>query len=200
MKISKETILRLSDEYLWSLDNKEMNFADELGRVGDDLRSSKNYKKDFIDKYYDYICKNADVICIISDLAWITGGESVYYGIRINTPKNKEVTLDYIHDRIEKARSNKGFSLYDDMTNFIKKYNVPAEATSFGLSIWVAFGNHDSQIEKINKILTDKGIQYTTRLSPGGWCYNWVISKQKNNVSLIRENNNHVKSYDEWKL
>ncbi|WP_296864633.1 hypothetical protein [uncultured Methanobrevibacter sp.] len=199
MNISKETILRLSEEYLWGFDNKDLTFGDELGRTGEDLRSSKNYTKDFIDKNYDYICKNAEVICIVADAAWITGGESIYYGIRINAPKNKEVTLDYIHQRIEKINSARGFSLYEDMTKFIKKYKVPAEATSFGLSIWIAFGNHDKQIETINKILTDKGIQYTTRLSPAGWCYNWVISKHKNNVALIRENNNHVKYYNEWK-
>ena len=42
MNISKETILRLSEEYLWGFDNKDMTFGDELGRTGEDLRSSKN--------------------------------------------------------------------------------------------------------------------------------------------------------------
>ena len=188
MNISKETILRLSDEYLWGFDNKNLDFADELGELGQEIRSSRFYTKEFIDKHYDYICKNAEVICITSDVSWITGGASVYYGIRINAPKHKEMTLEYIHERIEKSRSNTGVSLYSDMDKFVKKYKVPATPTSFGLSIWTAYRN------------CDKGIQYTTRTSSGGWCYNWVISKKQSNIALIKETNNYIKSYSVWKL
>ena len=198
MKISKDTIFAISNEFIWGFDNNEMNLGEELPGGKDSIEPNKLTPEN-IDKVYDYICNNTDEIFISFDKDFAEGNAGVYYGIHFKVPKNKEITLDYIYNKIYKAKNPIKIDTYEIFKKFGQKYKVPADPTTFGFSAYILFGGGNQLINKVTKILTDKGISFKERMSPGGWCYNWIISKRKENLDLIKENNAYIKSYNEWK-
>lgn len=199
MKISKETIFAISDEFMWGFDNDEMTLGKELPGGRDAINPNK-LTPDNIDSVYKYICDNTTEIWVAFDKDFANGKPSVYYGLHFRPPKNKEVTLDYIYNKLYKAKNPVKINSYEIFKKFGEKNKIPAEPTTFGYSLYIMFGAHQKAKERTTEILKNTGIAFKEQNSLAGWCYNWVISKKKENLDLIKESNNHVKTYDEWKL
>jgi hypothetical protein len=204
MKISKETIFELCNEFSWCFDNKTLDLGNDiLGNNFDRITHSKYFTKESIDKYYDYLCKNADVICIISDKDWASNNEGNYYGMRFDIPKSKEVTIEWIHDRMSKKLGARyaGRDNYEMFNEMVKKYKLPAYATTFGFSLCVSIMDRSKDIQKVSDTLKELGIEFNTRVSFGGWNYNWVVSQKRDNMQivkgLVKESNDikHLREY-----
>jgi hypothetical protein len=97
----------------------------------------------------------------------------------------KELTLDNI---LSKINSDKVY------TNFCKHFNKlisdmgTAYATSYGIGFFVALDGRKSienTKQKIESVLTQLGIKFSTEYSDAGWVFRYKISKSFENIQKI---------------
>lgn len=114
-----------------------------------------------------------------------TKGDFQYISKDIKSTK-KEITLEYILNKINNDKTFKNFS-----NTFSKLIEIPGTSiypTSYGIGVFVAFGFRD-KINNIKKSIESKldllKLNYTTEYSEGGWVFRYKISKSQKNITII---------------
>ena len=115
--------------------------------------------------------------------------DSNYIGKTIRELK-KEITLDYIMNKINTDRIYKSFA--EHFNELLKKsgLNYSAYPTTYGIGVFVAISYRDNITktkQQIEKMLTDAGIKYLTEYSDAGWVFRYKISKEQNNIKTIEK-------------
>lgn len=108
-----------------------------------------------------------------------------YIGKSVKATK-KETTIEYILDKINADKTFKNFSEY--FNKLVSNFGLSAYATSYGIGIFVAIGRRDKISEsknKVEKLLTDMGIKFSTEKSEAGWVFRYKISRSSENIKLI---------------
>lgn len=107
----------------------------------------------------------------------------------IKTPKKKEVTFEWLMNKIEK-KSN---SVYKNLTTSFKKLitvekNYSIYPTTYGIGVYVVYcgAKTKTDINNIEKFLKAKGIKFENEYSEAGWVYRFKISKSAENIQLIK--------------
>lgn len=99
------------------------------------------------------------------------------------TPKNKEVTFDYIMNKLNQE------SIYRNLSDLFSKLckNIPVYPTTYGIGV-DAFFNRDmkNEIKFIEDKLKELGIEYRNEFSEAGYVYRFVISKKSVNLERIK--------------
>lgn len=110
--------------------------------------------------------------------------------IKKENVKGKEVTIEMIDKLI--AKNEKAYSGYygefaKNMQRLLKEngldrtYNI--YPTTYGIGVWVIFNwGAKDDIEKVTKILDERGIEYYNEYSEAGWVYRYKISKKTENI------------------
>ena len=136
--------------------------------------------------FYDDFTNEVEVSKATEIHIGFTIGEDVeYIGKTIKATK-KETTLDYIMDKLNADKTFKNFS--NHFNSIVSKFGLSAYATSYGIGVFVAVSYRNSASEtkvKIEKILTDMGVKFTTKYSDAGWVFRYKISKATENIKLI---------------
>lgn len=98
----------------------------------------------------------------------------------------KEITLEYILNKINKDKTFKNFS-----NKFSKLIEIPGTSvypTSYGIGVFIAFGFRDKIGNIKNSIeskLNSLRLNYNTEYSEGGWVFRYKISKSQKNITII---------------
>lgn len=111
-----------------------------------------------------------------------------FIDIKFNAPKNKEITLQYLFNRVDKAMNKE--NTYKNLRAVFEKMlpSYAFYATSYGIGMDALFKSHEG-VKKAAKGLCDfldsKGIEYRNEYSDAAWVYRFVISKSQENISKI---------------
>lgn len=112
--------------------------------------------------------------------------EGNYIGKSIKATK-KEITVEYILDKISADKTFKNFSQY--FNSVVSKFGLNAYATSYGIGIFVLINYRNQASEqktKVENLLTELGIKFSTEYSEAGWVFRYKISKSSENIQLIK--------------
>ena len=137
----------------------------ELKRAGESLESCTSVEISGFDKETDaYIC------------------------VKFNAPKNKEITLQYLFEKVEKAKNKE--NTYKNLRSVFGKM-LPSYAfytTSYGIGMDALFKSHEG-VKKAAQSLCDfldtHKIEYKNEYSDAAWVYRFVISKNQENINKI---------------
>jgi hypothetical protein len=121
----------------------------------------------------------------------------VFIGVMLKTPKTKEVTLEWVTNRVLTKRNvDKVMSNFSDcFGSFLitKGYNdngyFNVYPASYGIGVSVLFRSETSNVEigNVKNALDELGIIYTTEYSDAHWVYRFRISKTRENIKLIED-------------
>ena len=107
-----------------------------------------------------------------------------YIGKTIKATK-KEMTIDYIMDKISSDKVYKNFS--SEFNKVIKKFGLCAYPTTYGIGIWNIFTLNDSELKKkIENALNTIGVLYSTEYSDARWVFRYKISKSTKNIEILK--------------
>ena len=107
------------------------------------------------------------------------GGDGQYYSKWMTAPKEKEVTWDWIANRLFAEVKNTYIDLYDYL-----KPLFGIQATSFGVSVDTIW-KLDEKKQHVRSKLTELGLKFREEFSEGGWSYKFIVSKCKENMSIL---------------
>lgn len=117
-------------------------------------------------------------------IAWEKGTEN-YIGKSIKAPTKKEVTFDWVVGKLNADSVYKNFA--DHFNGIVKKYDLHAYPTTYGIGVFVGFGKTEKIREKIASELDKLGVQYTTEYSDAMYVFRYKISKSAENIKRIEE-------------
>lgn len=101
--------------------------------------------------------------------------------LSIKTPKQKEVTVEWLLDKISEKSSYRNLSSYLQQLFSSTMSVYPA---SYGIGINSLFGYKDN-VEMVVSKLKELGLKYRNELSDAGWVYRFVISKDCENMKIL---------------
>jgi len=98
----------------------------------------------------------------------------------IKLPQKKEVTLDYIMDKLSRTNTFKNFT--DNFRKIIQKNGMENSytvyPTTYGIGVSILFRSDvEKQRNTIDSILNEYGIVYTCEYSSAHWVFRYKISK-----------------------
>lgn len=75
----------------------------------------------------------------------------------------------------------------ENMQRLLKEHGLSNKfsvyPTTYGIGIWVIFNwNAKDDIERVTKILDERGIEYYNEYSEAGWVYRYKVSKRAENI------------------
>lgn len=108
-----------------------------------------------------------------------------YIGKSIKTPLKMEVTLNWILSKIHTDAMYVNFS--NQFKKLINYKGIDIYPTTYGIGVFVLFGNHNEAVQCITDKLTELGIKYTNEYSDACWVYRFKISKSQENIDLIKK-------------
>lgn len=117
------------------------------------------------------------------------GGKMI---VKKESVKSKEITIEMIDKLIAKnEKAYKGaygqFAL--QMQKLLKEnklYSLSVCPTTYGIGVWVIYNwNADEQVQKVAKILKEKGVEFYNEYSEAGWVYRFKVSKKADNLAKI---------------
>ena len=112
--------------------------------------------------------------------------------IKKENVKSKEITIEMIDKLIAKnEKAYKGtygqFAL--QMQKLLKENKLNSVSvcpTTYGIGVWVIYNwNADEQVQKVAKILKEKGVEFYNEYSEAGWVYRFKVSKKADNLAKI---------------
>lgn len=137
---------------------------------------SEGFVIDFVDDLcYDTTPQKAVKILV----SGFQGGDGQYYSKWMTAPKEKEVTWEWIAHRLFAEVKN----TYIDLWPYMKPL-FGLSATSFGVSIDTIW-KLDEKKEWVRSKLNELGLKYREEYSEGGWSYKFIVSKSKENMSIL---------------
>ena len=107
------------------------------------------------------------------------GGDGAYYSKWMKTPKEKEVTWEWISQRLFAEVK----STYIDLYQYLKPL-FGIQATSFGVSVDTLW-KVDEKKERVRSKLKELGLKFREEFSEGGWAYRFIVSKCKENMVIL---------------
>jgi hypothetical protein len=114
--------------------------------------------------------------------------EPYYENYSLNIPKNKEVTFEWVMNKINTDTVYKSFvDKFEKLLTKKEIKGVNAYPTTYGIGIFLLSKKNTETIDKINQLLTDLGIKYKNEYSDAGYVYRYVISKSKENIDRMEK-------------
>lgn len=153
MKITKETISRLNE-------------------LGYNVWGRKGYKT--TDDGLPY--KQAENLVVVLE----TNNDFIIKDLK--TPKEKEVTVEWVLDKISKENRYK--SLYEYLQKIADKNSISIYPASYGIGVASLF-NRSKDIEMVSNKLHSLGLKFKNELSQGGWVYRFIVSKDSENMRVL---------------
>lgn len=98
------------------------------------------------------------------------------------TPKEKEVTVEWVLSKINKESSYKNLSQY---LRKVFEYSISIYPASYGIGI-DTFGAYEMSAKKVSSKLQELGLKFRNELSDAGWVYRFVISKDADNMAIMK--------------
>ena len=100
---------------------------------------------------------------------------------RLKAPKTKEVTLEWVMNKLNQESS------YKNLYYYLKDYfsSIDIYATSYGVGV-STFCGHTKKAEDVAKKLNELGLKFKNEFSEGGWVYRFVISRDKHNLRILQ--------------
>jgi hypothetical protein len=105
-------------------------------------------------------------------------------------PKKKEVTVEWLLDKIGQATTYKNFTEEFKKLLKLKGYTngVTVYPTSYGIGVFVPFTSNIKEIHKnITELLDELKIQYWNEYSRARWVLRYKISKKSENIERLKE-------------
>ena len=134
--LSVETLYRLIEEYSFVIyDNEYYNNPHAFATLKD-ITDCKNI---------DYVLENAKLITI----GFEQHGNRMYSGKQIKILKKKEVTFDYILEKVNFTQEYK--NLCDRFNKLIENENISAYPTTYGIGVFRLMGWETFAIDSIKK-------------------------------------------------
>lgn len=99
------------------------------------------------------------------------------------SPKNKEVTFEYIMNKVNQE------SIYRNLSDLFSKLckNIPVYPTTYGIGVDAFYNQYMcNEIKIIEDKLNELGIEYRNEFSEAGYVYRFVISKKSINLQKIK--------------
>lgn len=122
-------------------------------------------------------------------IAWeLNTNEPALISKSIKTPKVKEVTIEYILNKLNADYVYKSFA--NHFNKVVNKFGFNAYPTTYGIGVFVAVGfrsDIDETKAKIESFLNEYGIIYTTEYSDAHWVFRFKISKSVKNIEIIEK-------------
>lgn len=116
-------------------------------------------------------------------------GDGVFESVKI--PKRKSLhTVEYFVNKINNNKVYESFAGYFKSLLGQHSVNASVYATTYGIGVYVAFGN-DKSVKQVGQILDTLKIDYQTEYSDAQWVLRYKISKARNNIDKITKLINH---------
>lgn len=98
------------------------------------------------------------------------------------TPKCKEITVDWVLDKMDKESAYVNLSLY---LRKVFDYSISVYPTSYGIGVDNLFGRYKEAAETVAKKLSELGLKYRNEFSDAGWVYRFIVSKDSENMGIL---------------
>lgn len=107
--------------------------------------------------------------------------------------KSRQITAQMVLDWVEKdkkAFSGEYGNFARTMEQLLNKNGIGRNfciyPTTYGIGVWVFYNfNADKDIERVNKILDEQGIEYYNEYSDAQWVWRYKISKTQKNLLKV---------------
>jgi DNA polymerase III sliding clamp (beta) subunit (PCNA family) len=114
--------------------------------------------------------------------------EPYYEQKLIKLPKKQQVTVDWIMDKLSSDSIYKSFTdKFEKLLNEKGIKGVNAYPTTYGIGIFILFGNTNETKERIDSLLKQYGIEFKNEYSDARYVYRYVISKSKENIERMEK-------------
>lgn len=100
----------------------------------------------------------------------------------LKTPKHKEVTLEWVLDKINKENS------YKNLSEYLRKvfgYSIDIYPTSYGIGVDNIFGGYENKEKKVAEKLSELGLKFRNEFSDARWVYRFIVSKDSDNMKIL---------------
>lgn len=98
-------------------------------------------------------------------------------------PKCKEITIDWCLNKISNETSYT--NLYQYLTKVFGR-SISVYPASYGVGVDAFLGRHKEAAGNVAKKLSELGLRYRNEFSEAGWIYRFIISKDKNNMEILK--------------
>ncbi|WP_462423604.1 hypothetical protein [Barnesiella intestinihominis] len=109
-------------------------------------------------------------------------GSYIYINYRsIKTPKQKEVTVEWLLDRINQESS------YRNLSNYLRKLfssTMSVYPASYGIGVDSLYGLKNN-MEKVESTLKNLGLKYRCEFSDCRFVYRFIVSKDRENMRIL---------------
>lgn len=154
-----------------------------------------NIKKETIEKLaaLGFRCHGTNDSCMLSTLRGeITFSKSTLLIVydehmsmwMLKTPTKKEVTTDWILQRVQKNTEKAYINLKDYIIKMFPKFGN-AYAASYGVGVELIFRDYKKDIEKVETTLKKLGLKFRTEYSDAFWVFRFIVSKSKENIAIL---------------
>ena len=99
------------------------------------------------------------------------------------TPKNKEVTAEWVMDKLNNQ------SVYMNLSKYLRKifdYSISIYPTSYGIGVDAFWGRYKNDADKVASKLADLGLEYRNEFSDARWVYRFIVSKNAHNLAILK--------------
>lgn len=102
---------------------------------------------------------------------------------RFKAPKSKEITFDWIMNKLSQESSYKNLCTY---LSKVFNYSINIYPTSYGVGVDTFLGKHKESSEKVAEKLSELGLKYRNEFSDAHWVYRFIISKCEDNMKILK--------------
>lgn len=114
-----------------------------------------------------------------------------YIGKTFKTPTVKEVTFEWVMEKLGADNTYTSFApVFHSLLKERGHKGMDVYATTYGIGVFVALsykGSAKKDIEAVEELLGELGIEYKNEYSDAGWCYRFKISKSSSNIAKIKD-------------
>lgn len=111
----------------------------------------------------------------------IWDNDDTVFFLTIKTPKQKEVTVEWILSKLDRNSSYKNLSQY---LRKIFDYSISIYPASYGFGV-DTFGGYKATAKKVSEKLEELELKYRTEFSDACWVYRFIVSKDSGNMKIL---------------
>lgn len=132
----------------------------------------------------------------IEDATWVQilgwDENDRYIGFVFKPPKSKEVTFEYLMNKVEShlGRESSWVNLRDTFERLLPNLGHRFHTTSYGVAFDTFMLSHESVMkytEELRLWLEGKGIEFTNEYSDAAWVYRFRIGRSAANLARIAQ-------------